>query len=787
MSARKVRKMRVKLRDEQAAIVEGYTGGKVGIAAVPGSGKTFTLAHLAARLIADRRVQGEEEVLIVTFTNSAVNSFQARIAAILEQAHGLLPTVGYRVRTLHGLAHDIVRERPSLVGLTGDFVILDERLTLEIQADVVQQLFSAWEERLSTYFNPDVSYKRARSKLEDDLPALVTAFIKRAKDYRLAPDDLAAALEEAADEDLTLAAFATQAYADYQRSLGYRGAVDFDDLVRLALDALQMDAEYLARLQARWPYILEDEAQDSSHLQEQMLRLLSAERNWVRVGDPNQAINTTFTTADPRFLLEFLQEPDVTERPLSVSGRSAAPIVDLANELVRWAVWEHPVEPMRQAFTLREDGVAPRGVIRLTPPDDPQPNPPEETCLVQLFYDPERKITPEQELEIVAASEEFSLVPWLAEISEWPPEERPTVAVLVPDNSRGFKLTALLKKYDIPYEELLRSTTRTREAVSLLHRLLDFLSKPTDLRKLKRLYLAVQPPERRDEIYADVDLAAVLGDAFKQWSNVEDFLWPSFGEGNLRLPELPEEYAWLRDDLLDFRRKLRRWLEALTLPVDQLVLTVAQDVFTDAADVALAHKIAVLLGSMAQSHADWRLPQFVEELRVISANERRFIGFDDAGVGYAPKPGLVTVATMHAAKGLEWDRVYLMAVNNYSFPSGMPYDQYFGEKWYIRGTLRPLDDGFGGMGGHLSNLNLEAELLAQLEALQSGAPYTEGAATLQGRVAYAQERLRLLYVGMTRARKELIVTWNMGRFWHKGAERENRPALPLLALSEYIG
>ncbi len=101
------------------------------------------------------------------------------------------------------------------------------------------------------------------------------------------------------------------------------------------------------------------------------------------------------------------------------------------------------------------------------------------------------------------------------------------------------------------------------------------------------------------------------------------------------------------------------------------MLTVAQDIFSDAVDIALAHKVAVVLHGAAESHPDWRLPQFVEELRVISGNERRFIGFDDAEAGYEPKPGVVTVATMHAAKGLEWDRVYLMAVSNYGFPSAL--------------------------------------------------------------------------------------------------------------------
>ena len=95
-------------------------------------------------------------------------------------------------------------------------------------------------------------------------------------------------------------------YADYQRALTYRGAVDFDDLIRLALQALQLDPEFLQRLQVRWPFILEDEAQDSSRLQEEILRLLVGPvGNWVRVGDPNQAIYETFTTASPHFLRDF--------------------------------------------------------------------------------------------------------------------------------------------------------------------------------------------------------------------------------------------------------------------------------------------------------------------------------------------------------------------------------------------------------------------------------------------------------------------------------------------------
>lgn len=770
---------RVQLRPEQEAIVSGYNGGKVGVAAVPGSGKTFTLSHLAARLVVTLAREtplgfdDDREVLIVTFTNSGVNSFRARIDRILREHYGVVSYIGYRVRTLHGLAHDIVRERPALVGLADDFTILDERTTLDIQRDIVlQHLADNWS-LFEAYGKPadEINPKTVRYRFQEDLPGLVLSYIKRAKDMRLTPEMLAVPLRRAGNE-YDLARFANEVYADYQRSLAYRGAVDFDDLVRLALEALQRDRQYLERLRNRWPYILEDEAQDSSRLQQEMLSLLSGDRNWVRVGDPNQAINTTFTTADPRFLLDFLDTritPDVEERPLSVSGRSAPEILALANELVRWTVEEHPAPDLRDAFNYVYDTVrhARRGVILPTEPDDPQQNPPD--GLIHIAYEPGQKISPEREREMVVAGEWFSLVELFRELEDVPENERPTIAVLVPENQLGFKLTDLLRRHNIPYEELLRSTTETRQAVAQLRTVLEFLAEPTDVRKLKQVYWTLMPPDQRAEVQDDPDLRQTLTKAFQRLHNVEDFLWPASPEDVLNDLPVGDRYEWLLGAFAEFRRLVQRWLEATVLPVDQLVLTIGGDLFDEPVDVALAYKVAVLLRGLAQSHPDWRLPEFAEELGVISANQRKFIGFDDAEVGYAPKPGVVTVATMHAAKGLEWDRVYLMAVNNYGFPSAQPYDTYIGERWYVRDSL-----------------NLEAELLAQLDRLAGieREPYREGEATTRARLDYCRERLRLLYVGITRARKELIVTWNTGRYSQNGIE--NRPALPLMALLGFL-
>jgi DNA helicase-2/ATP-dependent DNA helicase PcrA len=237
---------------------------------------------------------------------------------------------------------------------------------------------------------------------------------------------------------------------------------------------------------------------------------------------------------------------------------------------------------------------------------------------------------------------------------------------------------------------------------------------------------------------------------------------PSYGETVIAEGEMEQVAA----ELNDFRVHVRRWLESVTLPIDQLVLTLAQDIFTEAADLALAHKLALVLRKAANDHTDWRLPELTAELAVIAKNERRFIGFssDDSGFDPEQHKGKVVVTTMHKAKGLEWDRVYLMSVNNYDFPSDQPNDRFISEKWFLRNSL-----------------NLEAEALAQLTAATSSGEYdwyNEGAATLASRLDYVKERLRLLFVGVTRAKKELIVTWNTGR---------QGDATPSLALSALMG
>lgn len=715
-------------------------GGLMGVSAVPGSGKTHILSYLAARLLP--RLDPEQEVLIVTLVNAAVDNFRRRIDSFIG-AEGLLVGVGYRVATLHSLAHDIVRERPALVGLDSDFEVVDERAAAALLSDVVQEHLGGRPELLDDYLLPALTERRLKRLQQQEVPALLgdlaQRFIKRAKDRRLGPNDLMAMIETR--EVPPLLRMAGEIYRDYQARLARTG-VDFDDLIRLAAQALERDPDFVQRLRQRWPFILEDEAQDSSLLQEQILaRIVGAKGNWVRVGDPNQAIYETFTTASPDHLRNFLARTDVQSLPMPESGRSSREIIDLANQLITWTQAQHPTNEARNAL-------APP-LIEPTPPGDPQPNPLTEANGIVF---PIQTFDPEQELNAVAQS----VKRWL----EDNPER--TVAVLVPRNKKGFDVATALRQVEVPYVELLNSTAATRSTAGVLANALQHLARPTDSRQLGTLFRVWQR-QQWDELGSELE---TLERALQALARVEDYLWPQPGHDWLDEDELLANPV-ARQLLAEFRQLVQTWHRAAVLPIDQLLLRLAQDLFDQPSELALAYKFALLLKQTGRDFPDWRLPEFIAELAEIARNERRFLGFAEEETGFEPPPGKVTVATMHRAKGLEWDRVYLLAVNDYNFPSGLAGEDYFSEKWFVR------DD-----------LNLEAEVLGQLETLLAGQPYVEGEASAAARLELVRERLRLLYVGITRARQALVVTWNSGRKFPN--RPPNQAAEPWRALRRWL-
>jgi DNA helicase-2/ATP-dependent DNA helicase PcrA len=740
-----------KPRPKQLEILQ-YSTGKMGISAVPGSGKTQTLSYLAANLLFEGSIDDDQEILIVTLVNSAVNNFSNRISGFMQE-FGLLPGVGYRVRTLHGLAHDIVRERPDLVGLSNEFTILDERETQQILDSSVDSWMKRNPDFINKWGKEGYASNSSQKEFMDWKNALISVaqnFIRTAKDLQFSPAEINLKITKTKSKDALLS-FGVEIYEDYQRALNYRSSVDFDDLIRLALLALQIDPEFLNRLRNQWPYVLEDEAQDSSRLQEVILKTIVGENgNWVRVGDPNQAIFESFTTASPEYLKNFLRQPAVVSKTLPNSGRSTLSVILLANELIKWTNKNHPIYELRNALT--------KPYIEPTPKNDPQPNPDDQP--EKIFFH-NKGLSSEQEIHSVIAS-----------IKKWLPENQDnTIAVLVPRNYRGAKIVEALQKENLPYVEILQTSQSTRNTASILAAILNFLENPNQTTRLIRVFDFMAKivfsisGSKKEEISKLLRLCTFI----------EDYLFPT--PENDWIIKISNQIQSSDDQTIEILIRLRsylsRWIKAADLPIHQIIITIGQEIFQKPSDLAMAHKLALLLDQNAKNHPDWLLPQFADELSQIASSRRKVQGFSDEEIGFNPElnKGKVVVTTYHKAKGLEWDRVYLLSVNDYDFPSASLGDHFISERYIFK------DD-----------INLEAEIISKFKAIVKDDIESlfldYGIASEQARIEYAAERIRLFFVGITRAKKELIITWNTGDTHTKNKQKAN-PSLPFLALSAF--
>jgi len=751
---------------------------------VPGSGKTQTLAALVTRLLQRNVLTGEGEILVVTFTNSAVDNIKNRIRRMLTDA-GLPAEIGYRVFTLHGLANAILRERPDLAGTTSDYRVDDEISGQQSMPEAVRWFIQQEQAYWQSFLPPDLPAQR-RTQIEDDWREqtirLGTEVTKLAKNLRLTPAALNELIAQHADEGVReggdegidaphpltpsspLRASAQSQvspflrigaaiYERYDRILKIGGRLDFDDLIWGAIQALENDDGFRLRLAQRWQFILEDEAQDSTPLQELILGMLAREHgNWVRVGDPNQAIMTTFTASDVRFFREFTRRSDVTTLPLPVSGRSAQPIIDLANRLADWTVREHPELEIRQMALDNDNPIQP------TTLDDPQRNPPEDRARIHLqAYSNE-----DTEIDKIAQSAvRFVLA-----------NAERTCAILTPTNAMGKRVVDVLEqlqaKYPerIIYQDQLKNPQTVRNVARLLARAVRYCATPTNtnaLVELKesldelRLQMSDEPAPKVNPKHAP-RVRALLRSV-----QPERLLYPA-PDGEPALPEkldvTPQEQA----EMQRVASLAAKWLRASALPIDQLLLTIAQDTLTRDSDLAIAHSLAVSMRRLVAVSPNTQLLDLSMNLEEVANNRQRFLSNALIESGFEPIAGIITVTTMHKAKGLEWDRVYLTAVDESEFPHDSDA-RFRGQLWYLNNhdpatearkelesLIRTEDGGRRTVGTYRSSV--------------SGLPSASGVRAAH--LEYIAERLRLLYVGITRAKRELSISYSKERYGREG-------------------
>ncbi|NKQ34745.1 MAG: ATP-dependent helicase [Chloroflexi bacterium] len=750
----------LKLRPAQAEILK-YQHGRMAISAVPGSGKTFTLSLLAAQLIRDGRIQPDnQQILIVTYLNSSVDTFRARIRQRLMEME--LPDQGYDVRTLHSLALEIVRAANSGLGPDAELTVTDDGQSSHFLALATDQWIEQYPDIWSQFLPDDSPQTQARWR--DLTQRTAKAFIRTAKNERYTPEQIRKRLEIGdwrLTDDANLQSPISQSpllhmlsgiYGRYQTILDRQGVLDFDDLIWQAANLLEQRAGLADELRARWPCVLEDEAQDSVPLQEILLEQLTGpEGNWVRVGDPNQAITATFTAAHPRFFNAFIDRPDVLSLPLPNSGRSAPLIIGAANTLLNWVMDKHPVPEVRRT-TFRRQEILP------TPPGDAQPNPPDSEAGIQIkvYRHREDEELPETARRALKATQTF-------------PDY--TVAILVPTNNLGHQMAEHLDDLDADYDNLLRGGTREREIAAALHAVLALLADPLNKKALTNAHAslhalghpAAMMPEEQIERFHTL---------LKSVHQPERLLFPL--DGQEPLDALPANVAAPEDEraVVRFAEFLRGLFGLRPLPIDDLTLALGDELFAwgeeiHEGDLAIAYQIATLLRRWRDAQPDWRLPELVAELEGVVAGRRSLPISRPADFGYEPQPGRITLSTQHGAKGLEWDVVFIVGVDGGWIPGNL--DAYFQGDNAL----------FGG--------DPTAEAAAQLRYLMEGDAglYDGRTATESAHIDIISERLRLLYVGVTRAKRRLILSRSRAaRRYNK--ERDAEPATVLGVLYKYV-
>jgi DNA helicase-2/ATP-dependent DNA helicase PcrA len=184
-------------------------------------------------------------------------------------------------------------------------------------------------------------------------------------------------------------------------------------------------------------------------------------------------------------------------------------------------------------------------------------------------------------------------------------------------------------------------------------------------------------------------------------------------------------------------------------------------------ELATVHKASTYIKNRMDSHPEWAITNLIEILTEIAKNERSFLSANQNQDDFDPNKykGKVVLCTCHKAKGLEWDKVFLTSVNTYDYPSGVDNDSYISEKYFID-----------------NHRNLQAEILAELGILtsdHSSAVAHPGIGRIEARNELIRDRIRLLYVGITRAKSSLTISFNTG---NPGARNKLTPAVALQAL-----
>jgi DNA helicase-2/ATP-dependent DNA helicase PcrA len=299
--------------EQQRAVTT--TEGPLLIQAGAGSGKTKTLTHRIAYLIATKKAT-PHNILAVTFTNKAAGEMRERLKQLLDGGAGpagqqgtassrlWMPFMG----TFHSICVRILRQDGEHIGVTRSFIIFDE------------------QDRLS-------AVKQASKQLMIDEkafpPRVIAGLISSAKNELVTPEQYVGAGSGPAHK------VALQVYPLYEKILKDNSALDFDDLIGKTVKMLESSDELRDKWCKQFSYVMIDEYQDTNAAQYRLVKLLTGQHNNIAVvGDDWQSIYS-WRGADFRNILNFERDyPKCTVIKLEQNYRSTKHILDAAHAVI---------------------------------------------------------------------------------------------------------------------------------------------------------------------------------------------------------------------------------------------------------------------------------------------------------------------------------------------------------------------------------------------------------------------------------------------------------------------
>ncbi len=300
---------------QREAVTHGE--GPLLILAGAGSGKTRVLTHRIAFLIFTAQAH-PHEILAITFTNKAAQEMRGRVERLLG-AH----TRGMWLMTFHAACARILRAQGERLGYTSRFTIYDQADTRRMVKHCIEQI--------------GVDPKRFA-------PAAVHSQISQAKNKLLSAADYSETVGSQFEEVVA------EVYGLYEGELMRMNAMDFDDLLFRTVNLMELFEEVRTRYAQSFKHVLVDEYQDTNHAQYRLLQLLvgggrakptrgervniPGHRNLAVVGDDSQSIYS-FRGADVSNILDFSDDfPDARVVKLEQNYRSTQTILEAANSVI---------------------------------------------------------------------------------------------------------------------------------------------------------------------------------------------------------------------------------------------------------------------------------------------------------------------------------------------------------------------------------------------------------------------------------------------------------------------